>query len=176
MAEIKLTGYNPEISVVDYETKDVVDEKIKDLDTKFQKKLKSSTKDLEKEVNKVGNSMKKVQDNFNKQIEEHNQKLECYIQKEKDVEYLKTVCKKLFKFEYIEMESNLQLQQGLKKLILKKHIKEIKSLLKHYSSICFSEIDRYIDMLNPESKTMAKQIFDAMKRIIRYNEKYGETL
>lgn len=178
MAEFKIdiTKPNSELSAVEYETKDVVDEKLKDLDTKLQKKIKSSTKDLKKEVNKVENSMKKVQDNFNKQIEEHNQKLECYIQKEKDVEYLKTVCKKLFKFEYIEMESNLQLQQGLKKLILKKHIKELKSLLKEYWVICFSEIERYIDILNPDDKTMTKQIVDAMKRIIRYNEKYGETL
>lgn len=160
--------------VEEYVTKDVVDEKIKNIDSKLQKKIKASTKDLKKEVNKVENSMKKVQDNFNKQIEEHNQKLECYIQKEKDVEYLKTVCKKVLKIDYIEMVSNRLVEQELGKMVMKLLIKELKSRLKKYKELDFNEIVPYINAFHyPDKQIIPNQIIESMERIKNYNKKYG---
>jgi len=176
MAEFKIdaTKTNTEFSVVEYETKDVVDEKIKDLDTKLQKKIKTSDKELEKEINKHGKNLTKIQDIINKQIDDTNQKLSVYIQKVKDVDFLKIVCKEVLKIDYIEMVSNRLVEQELGKMVMKLLIKELKSRLKKYKELDFNEIVPYINAFHyPDKQVIPNQIIESMERIKNYNKKYG---
>lgn len=177
MAEIKLTGYNPEISIPDYETKDVVDEKLKDLDTKLQKKIKTTTKDIEKEVNKVGNNVKKVQDNFNKQIEQNNQRLEAYIKNESDKRFVKSAYKSFFDKDIDDVSENfLRIQFDICKDILKRLIKEFKFKLKNSekSPYVFDEMKYLSSYVNPEYHLRVKFLVDTLQRIKDYENKYGE--
>ena len=161
-------------TATEFETKDVVDEKIKDLDTKFQKKLKSSTKDIEKEVNKQGKNIIKVQETINKQIEASNQKLCAYIKKEKSVEFLKNFCKDFLKFDYVEMSSNDMVKCELNKIIIKTFIKDLKNYLKFYKTLNYDEFKPYIQELNPNSCDKLTRVANALDTIEAYNKTYGE--
>ena len=180
MAEFKIDTTKQDccFKVEEYAKKDVVEEKMKNLDSKLQKKIKASSQSLERNMSnesiRLISNMRNMSDNFNDQINAYNKKLENYIQKEKSVEFLKNFCKDFLKFDYVEVSSNDVVKHELNRIIIKTFIKDLKLYLKNYRELDYNEFKPYIKELNPDSSAELGKVDEALTIIETYNRKYGE--